>query len=87
MHMHSLWASLGLDTLWSAVLIGTLIRSDVFWFRWQSVKAVWHGFQEARIQVKHAKTSILKPREAIHQALTLFGEVRFITWCPFLGKC
>ena len=33
---------LGWDTPRSAVLVGTRIWSDVSWFRWQSVKAIWH---------------------------------------------
>ena len=36
--MHSLWSSLGWDTLRSAVWLGTRISPGVFGFRWQSVE-------------------------------------------------
>ena len=62
------------DTLRSALLVGTQILSGVSRFRWQSVEAVWHGFQEVAKCILH---------------LTLLGRARFIAWDtrrPFLGE-
>ena len=60
--MHSLWVLLGWDALWLALFVNTQIWSGVSWFWWQSVEAIWHGFKEASIYVRSAKTSIFKPQ-------------------------
>ena len=71
-----------------AVFTSTQIRSGVSWFERQSVKAVWHGFQEARIHVTRAKTgasrasggrlpSWLSPSSVYHLVLKVL----------FLGEC
>ena len=60
--MHSIWVLLGQDTLRSAVLVGTRIRSGVSSFYSQLVEVAWHRFREAGIQVQRTKTGILKPQ-------------------------
>ena len=68
------------DTVRSAVLVDTWIRSGMSFFRWQSVDAVRHGFQEAGIHVGCAKIGIPEPQRAIPKTLILFGGARFIIW-------
>ena len=51
------WASLTRGTLWSAMFLGTMISPGVSYFRWESVKAICHGFREDGIYVTRTKTS------------------------------
>ena len=88
--MHSLWASLGWDTLRSAVLVSTQIWSGVSWFQWHSVKAVWHGIPGSLHSYQAYQDWHLKSQGAVLQALIPFGGARFIAYhlrCPFLGEC
>ena len=80
----SLWwprsaGSLGRDTFWPAVLVGTQIRLGVSWLWWQLVEAAWHEYREASICVTYLRPTILGLQGAILQGSHLL-KVQFITW-------